>query len=334
MAASRRDKLIWLAGLAAIVVVFVWVVPRVASYADIWRALRGLSIAELALLLGLGLAVIALNGWSAVATLPGLGWRHGVQGALCGNFLTALFPTGADLAVRYAMYRSWAFAAGEATTAIAVAGVGRYLTMLMLPIAGTSAILFTGRGDARTPWLFGLAVLAFAILVGVPWLLLRREDLALRFAHRLAVVAARLAGVLRRQAPPNIADRVLRARGRITVGVRRRVPLVVLAHVLATAVSFLVLYASLRTVGLRIPPSVVLYAYALGMIAGLVPLTPGNVGVTELILIGLLGYSTDSVSAHLVAATLLFRIFVWFLPIPLGMAAFLWWRYTSAARRG
>jgi putative heme transporter len=318
MAASRRDKLIWLAGLAAIVVVFVWVVPRVASYADIWRALHGLSIAELELLLGLGLAVIALNGLSAVATLPGLSWRRGVQGALCGNFLTALFPTGADLAVRYAMYRSWGFAAGEATTAIAVAGVGRYLTMLMLPIAGTSAVLITGRGDDQTPWLFGLGVLAFVVL---------------RFAHRLAVVAARLAGVLRRQAPPDIADRVLRARGRITVGVRRRAPLVVLAQVLATAVSFVVLYASLRTVGLRIPPSVVLYAYALGMIAGLVPLTPGNVGVTELILIGLLGYSTDSVSAHLVAATLLFRIFVWFLPIPLGMAAFLWWRYTSAANR-
>jgi putative heme transporter len=333
MAASRRDKLIWLAGLAAIVVVFVWVVPRVASYADIWRALHGLSIAELELLLGLGLAVIALNGLSAVATLPGLSWRRGVQGALCGNFLTALFPTGADLAVRYAMYRSWGFAAGEATTAIAVAGVGRYLTMLMLPIAGTSAVLITGRGDDQTPWLFGLGVLAFVVLVGLPWLLLRREDLALRFAHRLAVVAARLAGVLRRQAPPDIADRVLRARGRITVGVRRRAPLVVLAQVLATAVSFVVLYASLRTVGLRIPPSVVLYAYALGMIAGLVPLTPGNVGVTELILIGLLGYSTDSVSAHLVAATLLFRIFVWFLPIPLGMAAFLWWRYTSAANR-
>ena len=333
MAASRRDKLIWLAGLAAIVVVFVWVVPRVASYADIWRALRGLSVAELTLLLGLGLAVIAFNAGSTVVSLPGLRWRHGLQSALCGNFLTALFPTGADLAVRYAMYRSWGFAADEATTAIAVSGVGRYLTMLMLPIAGTCGVLVTGRGDARTPWLFGLSVLAFVVLTGVPWLLLRREDLAPRFAHRLAVVAARLARVLRRQAPPDIADRVLRALGRITVGVRRRAPLVVLAHVLATAVSFLVLYASLRTVGLRIPPSVTLYAYALAMIAGLVPLTPGNVGVTELILVGLLGYSTDGFSAHLVAATLLFRIFVWFLPIPLGMAAFLWWRYTSAAHR-
>ena len=55
--------------------------------------------------------------------------------------------------------------------------------------------------------------------------------------------------------------------------------------------------------------------------------------MTELILIGVLGYSTDAVNAQLVAATLLFRIFVWFLPIPLGMVAFLWWRHKSAATR-
>lgn len=330
-AASRtREKLIWLAGLIAIVVVFVWVVPRVASYADIWQALRDLSAAELALLLGLGLTVIAINGWSTVATLPGLTWRHGAQSGLVGNFLTALFPTGADLAVRFAMFRSWGYDTDQVTTAIALAGVGRYLTMLMLPIVGTSAVLVTGRGDAKTPWLFAVGVLAFVVLVGVPWLLLRREDLAHRFAHRFAAVGERLAGVLRRPAPPGIADRVLRARENIAIGIRRRAPLVLFTQVLATTASFLVLYASLRAVGLRIPPSAVLYAYALGTVAGLVPLTPGNVGVTELILIGVLGYSTDAVNAQLVAATLLFRIFVWFLPIPLGMVAFLWWRRKSA----
>lgn len=326
MAASRREKIIWLAGLVAIVIVFVWVVPRVASYAEIWAALRSLSAVDLALLLGLGLSVIAVNGWSAVATLPGLTWRQGAQSSLCGNFLTALFPTGADLAVRFAMFRSWGYRSAEVTTAVALASTGRYVTMLMLPIAGTAAVLVRGRGDEHTPLLFAVGVVAFVVLIGVPWLLLRREDLAHRFAYRLEAVVARLAGVLRRPSPPGIAARVLRAREHIASGIRHRAPVVVLTQVLATAVSFLILYAALRAVGLRIPPSVVLYAYALGTIAGLIPLTPGNVGVTELILIGVLGLSTQTVDAQLVAATLLFRIFVWFLPIPLGMGAFLWWR--------
>lgn len=326
---SRREKIIWAAGVAAMVVVFVWVVPRVASYAEIGQALRGLSAPEFLLLLGLGLTVIALNGWSAVAALPGLSWSRGTQSGLVGNFLTALFPTGADLAARYAMYRSWGFSTDDTTTAVALAGIGRYLTMLLLPVVGTSAVLITGRGDEYTPLLFGLGCAALVLMVGIPWLLLRREDYAHRFAHRLERVVTRAAKRLRRPAPHGVAARVLRARDHIAVGVRRHAPLVVVTQVLATGVSYLILLAALRSVGLdkeTLAPSQVLYAYAIGTIAALVPITPGNLGVTELILIGVLGLQSDELNAQLVAATLLFRVFTWLLPVPLGMASFLWWR--------
>jgi len=330
---SRREKIVWLIGVAAMVVVFVWVVPRVASYAEIWRTVRGLSAGELGLLLALGLVVIALNGWSAVAALPGLGWWHGTQTGLVGNFLTSLFPTGADLAARYAMCRSWGFSTDRTTTAVALAGIGRYLTMLLLPVAGTSAVLITGRGDEHTPLFFALGVTALVLLVGVPWLLLRREDYAHRFAHRLESVAIGLAKKLRRPAPRGIAARVLRTREHLMIGVRQNAPLVVATQIAATAASYGILLASLRAVGLGrdvLTPSEVLYAYALGTIASLVPLTPGNLGVTELILIGVLGLQSDELNAELVAASLIFRIFVWLLPIPLGMAAFLWWRRTQS----
>ncbi|NUT34704.1 MAG: flippase-like domain-containing protein [Hamadaea sp.] len=330
---SRREKIIWAAGVLAMVVVFVWVVPQVASYAEIGQALRGLSAAEFLMLLGLGLAVIALNGWSAVAALPGLSWARGTQTGLVGNFLTALFPTGADLAARYAMCRSWGFSTDDTTTAVALAGIGRYLTMLLLPVVGTSAVLITGRGDEYTPLLFALGCTALVLMVGIPWLLLRREDYAHRFAHRLEKVVGRAAKRLRRPAPRGIAARVLRARDHIAVGVRRHAPLVVVTQVLATAVSFLILLGALRSVGLdkeTLAPSQVLYAYAIGTVAALVPLTPGNLGVTELILIGVLGLQSDDLNAQLVAATLLFRVFTWLLPVPLGMASFLWWRHWAA----
>jgi uncharacterized membrane protein YbhN (UPF0104 family) len=330
---TRREKIIWIAGIAAMVIVFVWVVPKVASYAEILQALRDLSMPELALLLGLGLSVIALNGWSAVAALPGLSWSHGTQSGLVGNFLTALFPTGADLAARYAMYRSWGFDTDRTATAVALAGIGRYLTMLLLPVVGTSAVLITGRGDKHTPLLFALGLVALILMVGIPWLLLRREDYAHRFAYRLQAVVIRLAGLLRRPAPRGIAKRVLRAREHLTLGVRKHAPLVVATQIIATAASFLILLASLRAVGLGrdlLKPSEVLYAYALGTIAALVPITPGNLGVTELILIGVLGLQSDALNAQLVAGTLLFRMFTWLLPMPLGMASFLWWRRGQA----
>lgn len=332
--ASRRDKIIWILGLVAVVVVFIWVLPKIASYAEIAATLRSLSTTEFLLLLALGLVAIAANGWSAVVALPGLSWPQGTQSTLCGNFLTALFPTGADLAVRFAMYRSWGFASEEVTTAIAIAGIGRYLTMLILPIAGTAGVLITGHGGTDKAIQLGLGCLAFALLVGVPWLLLRREDLAHRFAHRLERVVGKLAGTLRRPPPRHLAARVLRAREHIRQGVRHRAPVVVLAQLIATAASFLVLLASLRAVGLGpqlLSGAEVLYAYAIGTIAGLVPITPGNIGVTELILVGILGLQADNLNAQIIAATLLFRIFVWLLPIPLGAASFFWWRRTRTA---
>ncbi|NUT20599.1 MAG: flippase-like domain-containing protein [Hamadaea sp.] len=331
---SRKEKIVWLVGALAMIVVFVWVVPRVASYAEIWRTLQGLSGGELVLLLGLGLVVLALNGWSAVAALPGLSWWHGTQTGLVGNFLTALFPTGADLAARYAMCRSWGFSTDRTTTAVALAGIGRYLTMLLLPVVGTSAVLITGRGDEHTPLFFALGLTALVLLVGVPWVLLRREDYAHRFAHRLQSVAAALARRLNKPPPRDIVTRVLRTREHLVVGVRQNAPLVVATQIAATGASYAVLLASLRAVGLGrdvLTPSEVLYAYALGTIASLVPLTPGNLGVTELILIGVLGLQSDELNAQLVAASLIFRIFVWLLPIPLGMTAFFWWRHTQSA---
>jgi putative heme transporter len=326
---SRRDKIIWILGIVAVAVVFIWVLPSIASYAEIWATLRSLTAGEFALLLGLGLLAIAANGWSAVVALPGLSWFQGAQSTLCGNFLTALFPTGADLAVRFAMYRSWGFESDQVTTSIALAWIGRYLTVLLLPIAGTSALLITGRGGGDEAFQFGLGLLAFALLVGVPWLLLRREDLAHRFAHRLQRLAIKLAGVLRRPAPADLADRVLRTRVSLRQGVRTRAPVVVFAQIIATVASFFVLFASLRAVGLGpelLSGAEVFYAYAIGTIAGLLPITPGNIGVTELILVGVRGLGADELNAQIIAATLLFRIFVWLLPIPLGAASLLWWR--------
>jgi uncharacterized membrane protein YbhN (UPF0104 family) len=332
---TRREKIIWIAGLVAVVVLAVWVLPRVASYAEIAHALRLLSPSELALLLALGLAGIAANGWTAMLALPGLTWWQGTLSTLCGNFLIALFPTGADLAVRYAMYRSWGFTADQVTTAIALAGLARYLVLLLLPLAGIAAVLVTGHGDRNTPLLFALGCVVVALLVVVPWLLLHREDLAHRFAGRLESTSARLAGLFRRRPPHGVAERIVRARHNIILGLRRHAAAVVFAQVLSTAASYLVLLAALRAVGLGadlLSWAEILYAYAIGTIAAMVPVTPGNIGVTELVLLGVLGLEAADLNAAIIAATLLFRVFTWLLPVPLGVASFLWWRASALKR--
>ncbi len=330
---GKREKIIWLAGVAGVAVVAVWVLPRVASYADIANAIGSLSAGETVTLAALGLGVIAVTAWSATLALSGLGWWRASLSTVCANFLTALVPTGADLAVRFAMYRSWGFNASRVTTAIAVTGVGRYVTLLSLPLVGTAVLAFTGRGDDDTPILLALGLLAFVLLTAVPWLLLRREDLAHRFAHRLERAVQRMARLFKRPAPTGIQERVLRLHTLIVKEFKRRGGIVTFGQLAAAFANSIVLFAALRFVGLG--PDLItwgqtFYAFALGTIAAVIPLTPGNVGVTELIILGVLALDGGDYQAQILAAALLYRIFTWMLPIPLGAITFFWWRYQQS----
>ena len=256
---------------------------------------------------------------------------------MCANFLTALVPTGADLAVRFAMYRSWGFNSSRVTTAIAVTGVGRYITLLSLPLTGMAVLVFTGRGQPDTPALLALGLLAFVLMTGVPWLLLRREDLAHRFAHRLAGAVNRMARLFKRPPPQRLEERVLRLHTLIVSEFKRRGFIVTIGQLAAAFANSIVLFAALRFVGLG--PELIswgqtFYAFALGTIAAILPLTPGNIGVTELIILGVLALDGGDYQAQILAAALLYRIFTWMVPIPLGAITFFWWRYRQSTRAG
>jgi uncharacterized membrane protein YbhN (UPF0104 family) len=330
-----RNLVGWLIGLIGAVVIAVWVLPRVASYSEMAATIKALSAWELLGLFGLGFLTIAAAGWATKLTLPGLTWGKGTMSTLCANFLTALVPTGVDLAVRFAMYKSWGFGARQSASAVALAGLSRYVTLLSLPLLGTAAILISGRGDEQTPIRLVVGSVVFILLVSIPWLLLRHKNLARRIAVRLQRCVHLLARIVRRPAPPRVAEWLLKTHEQIAAQARDRWPSVTLSQLVATLMNAVVLLAAIRFVGLGpdlLSWTEVLYAFALGTIAAIIPLTPGNIGVTELILLGVLGLSTVNMESQILAAALLYRIFTWMLPIPLGIASYLIWRYSSRSR--
>ena len=325
----------WLIGLFGAIVIAVWVLPRVASYSEMAATIKALSAWELVGLLGLGLLTIAAAGWATKLTLPGLTWRQGTQSTLCANFLTALVPTGVDLAVRFAMYKSWGFGARQSASAVALAGLSRYVTLLSLPLLGTAAILISGRGDEQTPIRLVVGSVVFILLISIPWLLLRHKNLARRIAMRVQRFVHLIARIVHRPAPPRVAEWLLKTHEQIATQARDRWPSVTLSQLVATLMNAVVLLAAIRFVGLGpdlLSWTEVLYAFALGTIAAVIPLTPGNIGITELILLGVLGLGTANMESQILAAALLYRIFTWMLPIPLGIASYLFWRYTSRTR--
>ena len=86
---------------------------------------------------------------------------------------------------------------------------------------------------------------------------------------------------------------------------------------------YLALEASLLAVGADVDPLLVLLAYVAAATLSMIPITPGGLGFVEAGLTGVLvlaGASPDEA----VLATLLYRLFSYWLPLPAGLVASVW----------
>src|SRR5439155_1012834 len=83
---------------------------------------------------------------------------------------------------------------------------------------------------------------------------------------------------------------------------------------------FLALYVSLLAVGSRVDPVLVLLAYVAGSALAMIPITPGGLGFVEAGLTGVLTLAGVT-PEHAVLATLLYRLFSYWLPLPSGLVA-------------
>jgi uncharacterized protein (TIRG00374 family) len=86
---------------------------------------------------------------------------------------------------------------------------------------------------------------------------------------------------------------------------------------------FLCLYAALLAVGARPPLYVALLAYSAAQLLGQIPLTPGGLGVVEAGLTGTLALAGIP-AATAALATLAYRLASFWLPLPVGLVAWIW----------
>jgi uncharacterized membrane protein YbhN (UPF0104 family) len=116
---------------------------------------------------------------------------------------------------------------------------------------------------------------------------------------------------------------------RSTFGARWRSALAAAAA--STALDYAALLCALRAVGADPQPSLVILAYTAATLLALVPFTPGGVGFVEAGLVGTLTLAGVSAS-DAVAATLLYRLVAYWLPLPAGAVAYVLFRRLRASR--
>src|SRR5437773_247191 len=192
-------------------------------------------------------------------------------------------------------------------------------TVFALPLLSVPAILggvAVNRGLARAAW---LGVGAFILLIA--------GGAALLLADRPIVWAARIFQRLRnavvRTRPPltGFDERLTRARDVVRATLGERWGQAILRSVGNVLFDYLALLAALVASGARPKASLVLLAYVSAVVLGLIPITPGGLGLVEAGLAATLVLAGVP-AAQATLATLAYRLASYWLPIAVGPIAY------------
>jgi uncharacterized membrane protein YbhN (UPF0104 family) len=322
--------------LLVLFVVFGLILPRFVDYAAVRASLVALTPPQLALVTVIGIVAWFGCGLLYVAVVPGLSALRGNSAYLILTGIGSSIPFGPwNMGVVWVVLRGWGISNPAATGGIALYGIVNTLGRLGLPLLAIVFIVATGAATGVHTTAIILSAISTAIFVVVTTLMLavvrsdRLADWVGQTADHWVLVALRRLG---RKESPDVAGSIHRFRDGIGEVVHRR-GLTALGVNAVSQIPWCVLFVvSLRLTGVPgdvlTPPDIVA-VFALTSVITLIPIAPGGAGVPELVYITLLTrIAGPGYDAAITAGVFLFRVYVWFLPIPLA------WILLKLARRG
>jgi uncharacterized protein (TIRG00374 family) len=272
-----------------------------------------------------------------VATMPGMTLRQATVSTQTSTAVSNTVVGGAaiSLGLTYAMNTSWGFSRSRTSVSLLISGLWNNFAKLGLPVIALVMLAFsstptTGRLLAGV---VGVAVLVTAVVL-LGMLLRSREA-----AARLGTAMGGIASAVRRpfgKGPVSGWDRATtKFRERTVLLLRARWHWITLTTIVSHLSLFAVLLLALRFVGVgadQVSVAEALAVFAFARLLTAIPFTPGGLGVIELALIT--GLSTAGGPRALVAAAVLvFRALTYVLPIPIGLATYIFWQRNRSWRR-
>ena len=316
--------------IAVVVLVFVFVLPRIADYRDVLDVVRDLDWQDWALLAGAVVLNLATFPPPWMASLPGLGYREGMAMTQASTALSIVSPAGAavGMAASYSMLRSWKFPPAAVGLAVAITGLWNQLANLVFPVVALALLTFEDETHRalQTAALIGLAVLVVVVVAFA--LVLSRAERAQSIGHLAARLTTRALRLFRRGPVGWSGESFVRFRERALGLLRRRWHVITIATLAGHLTVFLLLVVCLRVTGVsdsEVTGVEAFAAWALVRILGALPLTPAGVGIVEVGLTGAL-VAFGASNAEAVAATLLYRALTVLPTLALGLLAAATWR--------
>src|SRR6476661_10549547 len=154
-------------GVGLIVATFVYFLPTIANYADVWGVVTELSWQWIVALLGATAINVVTFAPPWQVALPGLSFMQALTVTQASTALSIVVPGGlaAGVAGSFGVLRAWGFGFTDITRAVTLTGLWNQFLNLAYPIVGVFALTVSGEHNAglATAAFIGVAVLGIAI---------------------------------------------------------------------------------------------------------------------------------------------------------------------------
>lgn len=293
------------------------VAPSLLDLFGSWRRLEDINVLSFALMGALTALSIACIWWLQKLALPAAPISAVIDSQLAGNALSKIAPGGGAVgaALQYRMLVERGAVRSAAVTAITAVNLLTFAIVLALPILALPALLAGGTDDElrRT----GLISLTVFVVLAILATVLLTNDVLLRKAGS-GVQAVR--NKLRRHSATStgLPARLVKERDRLFAALGPNIWRALAATIGRWAFDFAVLIVALAAVDSYPTPGLVLLAFCTAQVLAQVPVTPGGLGFVEAGLTATLALAGVN-PGDAVLATFVYRLFTYWLPLPLGL---------------
>jgi uncharacterized protein (TIRG00374 family) len=294
--------------------------PSITEVFASWPRLQTLDPVWVAILVGLQAASLASMWTLQRLAIRTRAWLPIVTSQLAGNAFSRVIPGGAaaGAALQFRMLSRAGFPGARIASGLTTASLLNVAVLFALPVLALPALLGGGPVDpglSQTVFV-GVGALAVMFAIGSIFFFTNRPLLVTGW------VAERVANrVLRgRRSVRYLPARMLRERNMIRKTFGKGWAKALLATIGRWGFDYLTLLAALVAIGADPDPSLVLLAFVVAQILGMIPITPGGIGFVEAGLTATLALAGVS-PGDAVVATLIYRLMSYWLPLPVGLLA-------------
>ncbi len=309
---------------------FFVLLPSEVNIDELKSILQNLSKTDHIILLIAGLTSILAVGWTAATVLPGIKILKATQASVVSQLTSVILPPPADMAIRFGMYKTYGFPVDRSAVAVIMSGIARYFTVVAIPVLGLIALILTGQGsESAVIWLIiGVALILFAL-----WLI-RQILISEKTAHKAGRAIQSFVNWFRKLLRKKPATDI--EAGAVDFGKNSKV--VALNHFWPIAISnivwgiscYIILLLAVRFCGIdsqTMSGAYLLFITGIMLLLNSLPIPGSGAGITETILITNMNFPNPQVQSAFTAALILYRVYTWLLPFPVGGIAFFTWRY-------